>query len=283
MGVYDILEDKNTNSYSKGQYNGLLQDFLQEEPEISSAFKEVFEHALEINKDLRIWANMPISVNQKTISNQIIRYKDAFKIPYGKLTVPAIIYWKTEDSQRAIVISDDNYIEAKGMYFAITEPETELVSFRNDMLAIVVNEDTLPEATKAFDEMLEGKRAVGAIQRYYDHHFFRTVDEMKEKCIEIAQKKFDEAVAVLPEIEERNPIIYDVIGKVFLLKKALYVQYMMTKDLLMDRHEGDVRKQRQFAKAYCDEIPIVSFSAMWRLQKEGTPSEETAEETAEEE
>jgi hypothetical protein len=42
----------------------------------------------------------------------------------------------------------------------------------------------------------------------------------------------------------------------------------MSKDLLTNRHEGDVKKQRQFAKAYADEVPIVSLSALWRYGNE---------------
>lgn len=46
----------------------------------------------------------------------------------------------------------------------------------------------------------------------------------------------------------------------------MYVQYMMDKDMLANRHEGDTRKQRQFAKSYTDEIPIVSYSELWRVK-----------------
>ena len=43
---------------------------------------------------------------------------------------------------------------------------------------------------------------------------------------------------------------------------------MMSKELLNNRHEADVKKQRQFAKAYSDEVPIVSLSTLWRINKE---------------
>ena len=90
---------------------------------------------------------------------------------------------------------------------------------------------------------------------------------MKEKCIELSRQVFDEASARAVETEDRTPIIYDAILRAFLIKKALYVHYMMSKELLSTRHEGDVKKQRQFAKAYTDEIPIISLSALWRLEK----------------
>mgnify|MGYP003313966278 CR=1 FL=1 len=43
---------------------------------------------------------------------------------------------------------------------------------------------------------------------------------------------------------------------------------MMSKDILLDRHENDIKKQRQFAKAYVDEIEIISYSQLWRLNTE---------------
>ena len=50
---------------------------------------------------------------------------------------------------------------------------------------------------------------------------------------------------------------------------------MMSKDLLANRHEGDVKKQRQFAKAYSDEVPIVSLSSLWRMTRESKEQEES--------
>ena len=91
---------------------------------------------------------------------------------------------------------------------------------------------------------------------------------MKEKAVVLAKEIFDKSSEELLDMEERGPLINETIARIFLIKKALYVQYMMSKDLLANRHEGDVKKQRQFAKAYSDEVPIVSLSSLWRLTRE---------------
>ncbi|MBR0385069.1 MAG: hypothetical protein IJI05_00810, partial [Erysipelotrichaceae bacterium] len=181
---------------------------------------------------------------------------------------------------RAMLFSDTSYIEAKGLYYCLTEPEGEFGNCRNEIVALYLSEETAQDVYKAFTEMHGNERAVGAIQRYYDHKYLESVDDMKDKCVALAQSILDYAVETLPGMEDKGPLINRTIGRLFLIKKASYVQYMMAKDMLANRHEGDVKKQRQFAKAYATEIPIISLSALWR----GTvpAAEETTEpETAE--
>ena len=50
----------------------------------------------------------------------------------------------------------------------------------------------------------------------------------------------------------------------FLLKKVVYVQFMVNKDILEKVHEGNIKKQRNQAKTNADEIPFVSYSDCWR-------------------
>ena len=61
----------------------------------------------------------------------------------------------------------------------------------------------------------------------------------------------------------------------FLLKKVLYVQYMVNKSILNTVHEGNVKKQRNQAKLNADEISFLSYSEMWRMQ---APAEESSKE-----
>lgn len=262
MAVYEFLSGKAQGYF----FNGLLADFLDKDEQ----FEQYHSFLAEIDgmaEDVRVCADLPVKINHRTISNQIIRYKDSFKLPEGYLRVPLIIYWKREELERAIVLLTTTYIEAKGCYYCMTEPDSAFSECRNDMIAMCLQDSSLADIKKAFAEMDGGTRAVGAIQRYYDHRYLGNVDDMKEKCIELSRQVFDEASARAVETEDRTPIIYDAILRAFLIKKALYVHYMMSKELLSTRHEGDVKKQRQFAKAYTDEIPIVSLSALWRLEK----------------
>ena len=61
------------------------------------------------------------------------------------------------------------------------------------------------------------------------------------------------------------------------MKKVLYVQYMVNKDILNSVHEGNIKKQRNQAKLNADEISFLSFSEMWRITPETAAEEETAE------
>ena len=279
MAIYEVLkwkEEAPSTARHNDFYIGSLKDYIESSANSYPNYNELFKQILEVDENVQLCAQLPIEINQKTISNQIIHYKDAFKIGENSIKAPLIIFWKNEEQERAILLSDTSYIEAKGLYYCLTEPEGEFGNCRNEILAMVLTEEDTQDLFKAFTEMHGNERAVGAIQRYYDHKYLENVDEMKDKCISLAQSILDYAVETLPEQEDKGPLINKTIGRLFLIKKAIYVQYMMAKDILTNRHEGDVKKQRQFAKAYATEIPIISLSSLWR----GTvPAEEPVEET----
>ena len=279
------LEAEPSNASHNRFYNGPLKDYMESSENSYAGYLSFFEELLNIAEDVNVCAELPIKINHQTVSNQIIRYRDAFKLPENSLRIPLILYWKNGESEKALLLSTTTYIEAKGYYYCLTEPNTDFSDDRNDILAMVLNEESLPDLKQAFISMYEGTKATGAIQRALDRKYLADVDEMKEQCIKEAQKAFDETVAKVPDLttEEKGELINDTIGRVFLIKKALYVQYMMSKETLNTRHEGDVKKQRQFAKAYVDEVPIVSLSAMWRTSRESEATELTEEKHTEEE
>ena len=266
MAVFEILSMKEdlSSSSNNGFYNGLLSGLVENrdlEPELEKFFKDI----LEVDQNVFVCADLPIEINRKTISNQIIRYRDAFKIPTDFMRIPYVLYWKHEGAEKALILGKDSYIEAKGLYFCITEPDAVLHDARNEMVATSLSEgDT--EAFNTFRDLYDNKKGPGSIQRFLDRKHIVDVDEMKEKCINLVKENFDKTAAALKgESEEvKKELIDTAIGRAFLIKKAMYVQYMMTKDILVTRHEGEIKKQRQFAKAYVDEIPIVSLSTLWR-------------------
>ena len=268
MAIYEILNRKNKDSFFRTNssfFNGSLAEYLNGG---NTEYETLFREFLETEPELQICINLPIDISTKAISNQIIRYKDAFKLPSQTITVPAILYWRKDDQERAIMFSTNNYIEAKGLYYCLTEPDLEYGQTRNEILAMCLKEEYASDIRQAFTNMYEGKRSIGAIQRSLDRKYVNNVDEMKEKAIELAKSIFDEAQEKLVDMEDRSELINETIARAFIIKKALYVQYMMSKELLNNRHEGDVKKQRQFAKAYSDEVPIVSRSTLWRINKE---------------
>jgi len=277
MAIYTklSLEDYSSKPSHNHFYNGPLSDYIESSVNSYAQYNSFFEELKGIAEDVRVCAELPIKINHQTISNQIIRYRDAFKLPEDSLRIPLILYWKKGEAEKAILLSTTTYIEAKGYYYCLTEPNTAFSDARNEVLALVLNENSLGDIKQAFDNLYNDKRATGAVQRSLDRKYLVDVDEMKEQCVELAKNYFDSAIEQLYDMDEKSDLINATIGKVFLIKKALYVQYMMSKDILTTRHEGEVKKQRQFAKAYADEIPIVSLSAMWRATREET--EESAE------
>ena len=87
---------------------------------------------------------------------------------------------------------------------------------------------------------------------------------MHKEALRISNKMHDEAFDKLKDVEDKYEMIREYIVKWFLLKKVLYVQYMLNKDFLTNVHEGNVRKQRNQAKINADEIAFISYSSLWR-------------------
>ena len=76
----------------------------------------------------------------------------------------------------------------------------------------------------------------------------------------------EEAKIKLASVPDRLPYIYQYVIDWFLLKKILYVQYMMNKNILAHVHEGNIRKQRNQAKLNAEEVRFLSFSEMWNIK-----------------
>jgi len=95
--------------------------------------------------------------------------------------------------------------------------------------------------------------------------------------VEAADAQVKECREILPELSDRTSTIYQYVVNWFLLKKVLYVQYMVNKNFLNTVHEGNVRRQRNQAKLHADDIQIVSYSEMWRMQKGSLEAQEEAE------
>ena len=85
--------------------------------------------------------------------------------------------------------------------------------------------------------------------------------------LDIAKETIEKAQNNLLKIQqqERQPLIDNTIMELFLLKKALYVKYMANQKILQDRHSGNTKEQRVFAKSYIDEIPFISYYTLWNL------------------
>ena len=267
MTVYSILNGK--NDLRKGSddcvFNGYLEDYLGMEDSVSDkVLRAAFEKVFENYPETKICVGLKDSISRDAISNQIIRYKDVFKLAGKPLEFPYIMYRKEGVDERALLVvpyTDSSFITAKGLYYCMTEPGSELIDCKNEIVA--VTSDKAEVIIEAFERMFKMK--AGALQRSLDGKFFRNYDELKEKSLAAAEALKREAETVLPSLQDRGPVIGKFVIGWFLLKKVLYVQYMVNKSLLNSVHEGSVRKQRNQAKLNADSITFYSYSEMWNL------------------
>ena len=126
MGVFELLSVKEDARKDSDLcfFNGYLEDYLNEVSD-SDVHRDIFVQLFEADHALKIIVGLNISVLNETISNAIIRYKDITKYRNKALTIPYVIYGKKDDQEKAIVLTDEDYLYAKGLYYVLTEPGSE--------------------------------------------------------------------------------------------------------------------------------------------------------------
>ena len=255
-------------------FNGFLEDYLGVTQDLDPVILEAFRAILEEDPDVRICAGLRSEISRDAISNQIIRYKDVFKLSGKAMVYPYILYETREGQDRALLVvpySTYSFIYAKGYYYCMTEPGSRFIDCKNEIVA--VSSDKPQEIQSAWSRIFRMK--AGALQRSIDHEHFHDYEELRKDALEASAQQKEEAAQVLPTLEDRTETIYQYVIHWFLLKKVLYVQYMVNKSILNTVHDGNVKKQRNQAKLNADEISFLSYSEMWRMQ---APAEETAAE-----
>jgi|LAHS01.1.fsa_nt_gb hypothetical protein len=268
MSVCEILNAKvdERKQGSDCTFNGYLEDYLgMNENGLDENLKKAFELILEEEPDAKIITNLKHEISRDAVSNQIIRYKDVFKLNTRPLITPYIIYVEHEDGEgRALMVmpySKANYLYGKGMYYCLTEPGSEFAEAKNELVSVA--SENSEEIARTFSRMFTEK--AGALQRTLDKKFFTNYNELKSIALEAAQAEKNEAVEVLPTLEDRTQKIYSYVVHWFLLKKVLYVQYMVNKIILKTEHDGNIKAQRNQAKLNADSVVFLSYSEMWRL------------------
>ncbi len=275
MAISSIL-DQQLDQRRNGEdcsFNGYLEDYLNLTDDLDEVLRESFTEILAKDENVKICVNLKAEVNRNAISNQIIRYKDIFKLAGKPIEYPYILYVAGDTEDRALLVvpySKYSFIYAKGYYYCMTEPGSPFIDCKNEIVA--VTSDRAARITDAYSKLFTMK--AGALQRSIDRDYFKNYDELKALAVEAANKQKEEAPAVLTALEDRTAQIYRYVINWFLLKKVLYVQYMVNKNILNTVHEGNIKKQRNQAKTNADEIGFLSFSEMWRLT---TPVEEEPE------
>ena len=257
-------------------FNGYLEDYLSlEDTELDPVLREAFTTIQQNEPETRICVGLRSVINRDAISNQIIRYKDIFKLEGKALTFPYILYATKDGNERALLVvpyKDYGFMIAKGLYYCMTEPGSEYIDSKNEIVAISTDDPQL--IVKTFDDMF--KERAGSLQRSLDSAHYTNYEELKEKALKAAEDLKADAFNTLGTLGERTERIRQYVIDWFLLKKVLYVQYMVNKNILNEVHEGNVKKQRNQAKLNADEVAFLSFSEMWRIT--GPQPENTEEE-----
>lgn len=286
MAVVDILKEVEDSRKGSNitKFNGFLEDFLSvtENEELKAQLQPIYEAF----PDLRIATEFRFNVNKKTISNQIIRYKDVFKLPYNYFDVSMILYGAIEDREFGIVVADGtrkiDYFLSKGMYYLLTEQYAIFEDCRNEIL--VLTHAHFGEITEIVESLRNPNLRIGSVQRRLDRQYFHGFYDLHAYLMEFAQAIHDSAPQDMGLVRDRSVVIFRNIATWFLFKKLIYVQYMSNRDLLRDESEGDSRQHRTRAKELVDQVPYIPFSEMWRM-KAVDPNEvvsEPVEETVEE-
>lgn len=271
MAIYDTLSSISTlaNNAKEGRcsFNGYVEDYLHyAEDELSEEWKDLFAYLVGIDPGLRICINLQLDINPDVVTNRIIRYKDAFKVANRALIYPVIIYGITEKKEeRAVIICEkgkEEYLKAKGLYFCMSEPLGMFENARNEIVAT-----NLENAKSVMEALFVKNEKTGAIQRRFDAEVLGEYESMKEYALAFADELKDKAKERFAECEdgEKERIIKETIVMWFLIKKILYVQYMMSKKILNDIHKGDIKAQRSAAKANADAVVFTSYGDLWKL------------------
>lgn len=275
MPIFDILSEVKDTREENGscKFNGYLEDYISLIEEDAAREDEtlIFRKLLEKDSSLRICVDLQLNINKDAIANQIIRYKDSFKLPKGTIQCSNVVYVKNDLIQRALILKlgqQEEYVMAKALYYVMSEPENEYEGTRNEIISTSVDKDSVELLLDTVKRFFYHNEKAGIVQRSLDAKYFLNYEEMYDVSQKMASYQLVNLKDILLQSEHKEETIDHIIANWFLLKKFSYVQYMMDKNNLNKIHDGNVKRQRQAAKEKCDAIGFVSYSELWKLVKE---------------
>ena len=95
-----FLATKNQEHSLLYDFDGTLEDYLSSSKD--SIITKLLQELTPKTTSMRICTNLRFSITQN-ITNQLIRYKDSFKIPQPALLCPYILYGIQEDKKVAFI------------------------------------------------------------------------------------------------------------------------------------------------------------------------------------
>ncbi|MGN1399107.1 MAG: hypothetical protein ACI4WG_03810 [Erysipelotrichaceae bacterium] len=228
--------------------------------------QQLFDFIFTKYPESKVIENYPLQFDVNHLPNKRIGYRDISKVNQNNCAIPFLLFLPTKDDYAIILLSNNDYIEARGMQFCITQKGSTLADYSGIILACDVDCFELKEVINA---IYNDKNSIAAQQHYLDNRYITDPETMKDKCVNLAKEIISKVQTQLLNIsqQDRQPLIDNTIMEIFLLKKALYVKYMANQKILLDRHSGNAKEQRVFAKSYIDDIPFISYYTLWNLKQ----------------
>ncbi|NLA77996.1 MAG: hypothetical protein GX845_00425 [Erysipelothrix sp.] len=263
--LLDAIPDQRSEA-PRCTFNGYLEDYtnqISDDHVLYERFKEIIQY----DPTVKIIVDFNYTMNKKNVANQIIRYKDAFKIPTRYWQCPYLLYGATENrGSFAIMLggeSELDYLFMKGVYYSLTEIDALLYEYRNKILtssshAAFFNIDY-------FENVVTHKSSIGSLQKQLDRQLFEDNASLIERALTLSDQVRSDVEASYA-LENQDDAIYMAIVRWFLLKKALYVQTMIDQ-VLRQALDNDIKKVRTLAKQHVDRVQFIPLAIMWRSKK----------------
>lgn len=262
MGICSILEKKIPGRDCT--FNAPVREYLATDRADDEILCGALRTILETEADIWIICDLRISVSRTAVSNRIIYYRDIFKMKDGAITVPYLLYRHTEERDYALLITGNrtsDYLYARGYYYCMSEPGGEYYDCRNDIVEIAPSSSE--EIVTVWNRMKTEK--AGVIQRQLDRQKWPDYDTLFQEALATASALKLDAGETLHGLQQRDQQIRCYVSRWFLLKKVVYVQYMVNRQILTSVHGGDTRLQRNQAKQNADSVEFISFRNLWEI------------------
>ena len=256
MSIFNYL--RHEMSGENCRYNGYLKEYILRFDQSDEEY--VFlKGILEERGDIKVIIDYQIPLVEGSISNMIIRYRDVTKLERQALICPYIFYDREDTLSKAVIVTDD-YLTALGVYYVATEQGAFMNQYKNYIVAI-----DRDDAREVMHDLFKEKASI--TQRSYDAKFVPDFDTLFMKAKEKADALGVNAKEMLREATDKQAMIRYLVTTWFLLKKVVYVRYMVDKEILMKRHDGDNKRQRSMARQCANDIRFVSISDLWGMER----------------
>ena len=211
MAIVEILEKK-LDARKGGDdcgFNGYLEDYILDidELDMDESVRKALKLIAEEDNQTKVCVDLRMSVNKEAISNQIIRYKDVFKLTGKPIVLPFVIYGGRNGQERSLLIvpyEKYSYLYAKGYYYCMTEPGSDFASCKNEIVAM--SSMSVDGITDAFKRLYSV--TAGSLQRSIDHNEFSDYEALKEDAINCSEELKEGVVSTLSALEDKTDAIY---------------------------------------------------------------------------